>query len=157
MFDRKYSLALGGALALALSASVVPTASAAMPFSAQSNTPTFQNNSDMLIQVESRRQANLRERGFGSYNKSRHGDYCQFRRAGCNNYYRGRYYERQWWLAPAIIGGAIIGSQLNGNYGRDYGDDHVSWCEDRYRSYNPRDNTWVSYSGEIRQCNSPYL
>jgi hypothetical protein len=27
---------------------------------------------------------------------------------------------------------------------------------DRYRSYNPRTNTWVSYSGNVNQCNSPY-
>jgi len=39
---------------------------------------------------------------------------------------------------------------------RSYGRRHVEWCMDRYRSYNPRTNTWVSYSGDIRQCVSPY-
>jgi hypothetical protein len=32
----------------------------------------------------------------------------------------------------------------------------VAWCLNRYRSYNPRTNTWVSYSGRVRQCHSPY-
>ncbi|AZO45636.1 BA14K family protein [Mesorhizobium sp. M7D.F.Ca.US.005.01.1.1] len=34
---------------------------------------------------------------------------------------------------------------------------HVSWCADRYRSYNPDDNSYRSYSGQQRACVSPYL
>ena len=34
---------------------------------------------------------------------------------------------------------------------------HVRWCESRYRSYNPDDNSYMSYSGEQRPCISPYL
>ncbi|MGX5850279.1 BA14K family protein [Mesorhizobium sp. PL10] len=34
---------------------------------------------------------------------------------------------------------------------------HVSWCADRYRSYNPDDNSYMSYSGQQRPCMSPYL
>jgi hypothetical protein len=34
---------------------------------------------------------------------------------------------------------------------------HVSWCLDRYRSYDPIDNTYRSFSGELRDCNSPFL
>jgi hypothetical protein len=34
---------------------------------------------------------------------------------------------------------------------------HVSWCANRYRSYNPDDNSYMSYSGEQRPCISPYL
>jgi hypothetical protein len=33
---------------------------------------------------------------------------------------------------------------------------HVSWCADRYRSYNPHDNSYRSYSGQQRPCVSPY-
>ncbi len=33
---------------------------------------------------------------------------------------------------------------------------HVTWCSARYRSYDPTDNTYHSYSGEIRDCTSPY-
>jgi hypothetical protein len=36
------------------------------------------------------------------------------------------------------------------------GSDHVEWCRDRYRSYNVRTNTWVSYSGRVRECVSPF-
>ncbi|BAV46638.1 BA14K-like protein [Mesorhizobium loti] len=34
---------------------------------------------------------------------------------------------------------------------------HVSWCADRYRSYNPDDNSYMSYSGQQRPCVSPYV
>jgi hypothetical protein len=34
---------------------------------------------------------------------------------------------------------------------------HVNWCADRYRSYNPDDNSYRSYSGQQRPCVSPYL
>ena len=36
-------------------------------------------------------------------------------------------------------------------------DDHIQWCFARYRSYNPDDNTYMAYSGEIRDCGSPYI
>ncbi|MFN0264332.1 BA14K family protein [Tepidamorphus sp. 3E244] len=67
-----------------------------------------------------------------------------------------------------IIGGAA-GAILNEHH-RDYrqrrhyrarahrghGSRHVNWCHSRYRSYDARSNTWVSYSGDVRQCRSPY-
>lgn len=33
---------------------------------------------------------------------------------------------------------------------------HVEWCSQRYRSYNPADNSYNSYSGVRRECISPY-
>jgi hypothetical protein len=33
---------------------------------------------------------------------------------------------------------------------------HVDWCLNRYRSYSPRTNTWVSYNGRVHRCISPY-
>lgn len=39
---------------------------------------------------------------------------------------------------------------------RGYSRRHVEWCRKRYRSYNARTNTWVAYSGRVRQCVSPY-
>lgn len=33
---------------------------------------------------------------------------------------------------------------------------HVSWCEERYRSYDPVGDTYRSFSGELRHCASPY-
>ncbi|MBA3446917.1 MAG: BA14K family protein, partial [Pseudaminobacter sp.] len=35
--------------------------------------------------------------------------------------------------------------------------DHVNWCTDRYRSYRPENNTYTSYSGDMRECISPFL
>jgi uncharacterized protein YcfJ len=44
------------------------------------------------------------------------------------------------------------------NFGRGPAwDEHVAWCSRKYRSYQPRSNTWVSYSGNVRYCRSPYI
>ncbi|WP_337266173.1 BA14K family protein [Oryzifoliimicrobium ureilyticus] len=34
--------------------------------------------------------------------------------------------------------------------------DHVSWCMDRYRSYDQATDSYRTYSGEMRGCHSPY-
>lgn len=34
---------------------------------------------------------------------------------------------------------------------------HLAWCASRYRSYHPDDNSYLSYSGQLRRCVSPYL
>ncbi|MHB0952546.1 MAG: BA14K family protein [Allorhizobium sp.] len=33
---------------------------------------------------------------------------------------------------------------------------HVRWCMNRYRSYNPRTDTYFGYDGRFHRCNSPY-
>lgn len=33
---------------------------------------------------------------------------------------------------------------------------HLEWCTDRYRSYDPASNTYRSYIGQQRTCQSPY-
>ncbi len=33
---------------------------------------------------------------------------------------------------------------------------HLEWCANRYRSYRPKDNSYTSYSGQQRECVSPY-
>ncbi len=99
------------------------------------------------------------------YNRSRHGNRCQFRRYGCDHYYRGSYYQNTWWLVPGlVIGSNGYGDDYRyGNRGYRYNSgnfgfsrSHVQWCSDRYRSYDRRSNTWLSNSGQRRQCNSPY-
>ena len=68
----------------------------------------------------------------------------------CRYHYNGYWYSNQWWVAPAVgvgVGMAIAGSTSSR---------HVAWCESKYRSYNPRNNTWISNSGKVKQCNSPY-
>ena len=34
---------------------------------------------------------------------------------------------------------------------------HVAWCSERYRSYNPEDNTYVTYDGERLDCMSDFV
>jgi len=34
---------------------------------------------------------------------------------------------------------------------------HVDWCGNRFKSYNPYDNTYRPYSGPREQCWSPYI
>ena len=34
---------------------------------------------------------------------------------------------------------------------------HLDWCANRYRSYRPEENSYRSYSGELRPCISPYF
>lgn len=89
------------------------------------------------------------------WDRKRHGDRCRTRHGNCRHYYRGYYYATPWWTLPLIGGPYFLGAQ-NRYYDR-YGNAHVEWCIDRYRSYNVRTNTWVSYSGQVRQCISPYM
>lgn len=106
---------------------------------------------DGVIKVaQGDRDRRMRDR----WDRKRDGQRCSKRFGNCRHYYRGHYYETPWWTLPLIIGGSIASQ----NYydGGGYGSRHVEWCMDRYRSYNPRTNTWVSYSGNVNQCNSPY-
>jgi len=34
--------------------------------------------------------------------------------------------------------------------------EHLAWCGERYRSFNPETNTYRSYSGETRECSPPF-
>ena len=128
------------------------TASAAgMPLSSSAAT---QSNviSDGIIQVA---QGKNDRRMRSEWMRDRDGDRCSRRNDRCRHYHRGHYYETPWWTLPLIIGGSIAANNYYDDDG-DYGSRHVEWCLDRYRSYNPRNNTWVSYSGNVNQCNSPY-
>lgn len=86
-----------------------------------------------------------------SWNRNRDGARCRSRSGSCRHYHNGYWYANPWWTLP-LIGGSII---LNAP-SPSSGSRHQAWCEDKYRSYNPRTNTWLSYSGEVRQCVSPY-
>jgi BA14K-like protein len=94
-----------------------------------------------------------------SYLRHRNGRYySRYRyRHGPYRYYRdGYWYDTPWW-ALAIPFGLATGAIIAGTTNRyNYGSAHVRWCSDRYRSYNPRTNTWVGNSGRVYQCNSPY-
>ena len=76
------------------------------------------------------------------------------RRSGYRHYHGGYWYPYAWWLGSAAVGVAIA-SQYDG-YNRGGDDAHVEWCLDRYRSYNPRTDAFLAYSGRYKQCISPY-
>ena len=121
--------------------------------------------SDSIVQVDSKKYNNNRK-----WNK-RYGKRCDYYNDNCRHRYRGHYYETPWWTLPVIIGGGIAANNYYNNGYDDYDDydnydgydgggmssRHVQWCLNRYQSYNPRNNTWLAYSGRVKQCNSPYL
>jgi len=80
---------------------------------------------------------------------------------GYHNGYRGYRHKRPgyrqqngFWFPLAAFGlGAIIGGSVAGN---NYGNAHVQWCYNRYRSYRAYDNTFQPYNGPRRACYSPY-
>lgn len=113
------------------------------------NVTQAQDQNSQVQTVQERRRIIRR------WNRDRHGPRYRERRRGYRHYHDGYYYRTPWWLAPAVIGGAIIGGAID-NDGYRGGNRHVRWCLDRYRSYDPRTNTWVSYSGNVNQCDSPY-
>jgi hypothetical protein len=79
---------------------------------------------------------------------------------------RYRYYRDGYWYdtpagvltAPLTLPFAVATAPFRALAGEPiYGRGrHVDWCSARYRSYNPRTNTWVSSRGVVRSCVSPY-
>lgn len=141
------SLALIGAGALGFSA--VSANAVTLPVVPQTAIQTSMVG-DNLVQVNHRRDHRVLRR---YWDRRRDGPRYSRRYGNHRHYYRGYYYSTPWWTLPLIGGSIILGNQ---NYNRGYGGSHVRWCEDRYRSYNRRTNTWVAYSGAVRQCISPY-
>lgn len=70
-------------------------------------------------------------------------------------------------IAGAIIGGAA-GAMINEHHHQTHrrrhhhharrggGNRHVRWCYNHYRSYDARSDTYVTYSGRVRRCRSPF-
>ncbi|WP_378951177.1 BA14K family protein [Mesorhizobium sp. ANAO-SY3R2] len=112
-------------------------------------------------------RGHYRRPAYGHYNRNYyrgprhvHGGYWRGYR-GYRDYRPGyRYYNGWWYPAAAFVGGAIIGSAVANQptyYAQpSYGNAHVQWCYNRYRSYRASDNTFQPNSGPRRQCVSPY-
>lgn len=152
------SIALGAALGLSAVAFSGASASAAamLPLSP---VVTGQENasSDGIVQVKHKKK----------WKKNWNNDnyYWQHRK------HRHRDRDGVYLSLPLILGGAYAANQY---YGDDYYDDgdydydggdyggglssrHVRYCLNKYQSYNPRNNTWLAYSGRVHQCRSPYM
>jgi hypothetical protein len=67
-----------------------------------------------------------------------------------------REYNGMWFPLAAFATGAIIGGAVNRDRPARVSGSHVSWCQQRYRSYRVSDNTYQPNNGPRVQCNSPY-
>ena len=82
---------------------------------------------------------------------------------GYRNYgyrdYGYRPYRNDFFAQPFIyetVPSAPVYSYGYNTGNRVYSRAHVDWCLNRYRSYNPATNLWLSYGGQYRACNSPF-
>lgn len=44
-----------------------------------------------------------------------------------------------------------------GPYPQSSWSSHVDWCFDHHPSYNANSNTYITNSGKVKYCNSPYV
>jgi hypothetical protein len=107
--------------------------------------PVFESDSASSLHVDVNHK---------KYYWKRHGKRHHRRSHRYRHYHGGYWYDNPWWIFPMV--GAGIALSNRDRYYDGYGSNHVEWCLNRYRSYNIRTNTWVSYSGRVHQCISPY-
>lgn len=73
-----------------------------------------------------------------------------------DHYHRGYREYNGWWLPPALfLGGMLLGGAM-ADHGGAMSNNHYRWCEEHYRSYDPRTDTFQPYHGPRRRCVSPY-
>ena len=73
-----------------------------------------------------------------------------------NDNWNGNHYGSGWGFES---GADYYVDHYHGNYYGNYnygGGGHVKWCLNRYRSYNPRTDTFVGRDGYRHRCRSPY-
>ena len=99
---------------------------------------------------------------YGWNNRWNNNGWCRYGRCGYG-YYNG--WNNAW---PWFAAGAAIGYAGSYYYNNDYYDDgyyggyygggnaHVQWCLNRYRSYDPRSDTYMGYDGYRHRCRGPY-
>ena len=90
------------------------------------------DSSNLLTEV----RQSFRQRNNGNWNGHHYGSGWGFESGA--DYYVDHYY------------GDYYG---NYNYG---GGGHMRWCLNRYRSYNPRTDTFVGHDGYRHRCRGPY-
>ncbi|WP_420408341.1 BA14K family protein [Hoeflea sp.] len=118
-----------------------------------------------LVEVGHRKRGFQRHHRRGVQRHHRRGFYRHNNR-GFYNGHRGfrhkrhgyRHYNGFWFPPAAFSFGVIIDNHRRGGYARPgyTNPQHVRWCDNKYRSYRVRDNTFQPYHGPRRQCRSPY-
>lgn len=101
-----------------------------------------------------------------SYSTRRHGPRYRVVRPGYRHYYGGYYYRQPYWspayvyqrpvyrTRPSVSFGITVGSPRVVRRGRSA---HVAWCQDRYRTYDVRTDSFIARVGHPRvRCRSPY-
>ena len=87
------------------------------------------------------------DRRFGRFDNDFHHRRFRHRNGAFVFLNNGWWYDEPWWTYDTAYADTYAG---------DSGDAHVQWCINQYRSYNPDNNTFVSYGGDVRECVSPY-
>lgn len=87
------------------------------------------------------------------YDRRRHGDRHRYRRGRHKHYYGGYWYAFPWWLGVPYYGTPYYDPYYDAAPRHSA---HVEWCLRRYRSYNPRTDTFRGYDGLDHRCRSPY-
>ena len=81
-----------------------------------------------------------------------YGPRYRYRYPGYNYFNSGFWYPWPWWSYNLgwnfEVGDAFAGGS--------YASNHVQWCMNRYRSYNPRTDTYTGYDGKKHRCRGPY-
>lgn len=65
-----------------------------------------------------------------------------------------------WFTFPFWLGATTAPLIIDDDYDDfddDYGRAHLDYCFNRYRSYDPGTNSFMSYSGVRKPCISPYM
>lgn len=94
---------------------------------------------------------------YSGYHRGRHGPRYGYRYGNYRHYYGGYWYAFPWWLGAAAVAAPYYATPDYYDAEPDYvGGDHVQWCLNRYRSYNPRTDTFRGYDGLDHRCVSPY-
>lgn len=88
------------------------------------------------------------------YDRHRHGSRYRHRRPGFTFHYGGYYYANPWWVGPSVGFGVTVPVYPAPSV--HVPSAHVEWCSHRYRSYDPRTDTYVPRIGVRARCNSPY-
>lgn len=123
-------------------------------------------------QIEKVQYSNNAGQGIVSDSEYRHKNY-QYRRPN-DRYWHGHRgyrdyrpgYRRNndgWWyplaafgLGAAIVGGLAAQQAPRPQLGVAMPQDHVRWCQARYRSYDPYSDTFQPNRGPRQRCRSPY-
>jgi hypothetical protein len=112
----------------------------------------FQQRYGQRPSVQQRRY--IQRPGFQRPGFQRRGGYGYYRGyRGYRDYRRGyRSYNGFWF--PAAAFGALVGGAIASQAGA--GNQHVAWCQNRWRSYRVSDNTYQPSRGPRRACVSPH-